>query len=52
MWPEHCKFFYGVTQELMSYVFEILFLFWFAVICLLSSLYEIEICVELLADGV
>ena len=29
-----------------------LFLFWLVVICLLSSLYEIYVCVELIADDV
>ena len=36
----------------MSYVFEALFLFWFVVISLLSSLDEMDIRVELLADDV
>ena len=36
----------------MSYVFEALFLFWFVVMSLLSSLDEMDIRVELLADDV
>ena len=34
----------------MSYVFEVLFLFWFVVISLLSSWYEIDVPVKLLTD--
>ena len=36
----------------MSYVFEVLFLFWFGVLPLLSSWYEIYVCVELLLYNV
>ena len=36
----------------MSSVFEVLFLFWLVVISLLSSLYEIDIRVELIADDI
>ena len=36
----------------MSSVFEFLFLFWLVIICLLSSLYYIDVSVELLADNV
>ena len=36
----------------MSSVCDMLFLFWLVVICLLSSLDEIDILVELLADDV
>ena len=36
----------------MLSIFEVLFLFWFVVMSLLSSWYEIDVCVELLADDV
>ena len=36
----------------MSSVFEILFLFWFLVMSLLSSWYEMDVCAKLLADDV
>ena len=36
----------------MSSVFEVLFLFWFVAMYLLSSWYEMDVLVELLADGV
>ena len=45
-------FFRGVIHEWMSSVFEVLFLFWLVVMSWLSSWYEIDVCVELLADGV
>ena len=45
-------YFCGVTHEWMSYVFEMLFLFLLVVMCLLSSLDNIYICVKLLADDV
>ena len=44
--------FYGVTHEWMPSIFEVLFLFWFVVIFLLSSWYEIDVPVELLAGDV
>ena len=34
----------------MSSVFDMLFLFWLVVLCLSSSIYEIDVRVELLAD--
>ena len=43
-------FFRGVTHECMSSVFEVLFLFWFVLLSLLSILDEMDVCVELLAD--
>ena len=53
MWPEHCKFcFCGVTHECVSSVFEVLFLFWFVVMSLLSSWYEMDVRVELSVDDV
>ena len=45
-------FFHGVTHEWMSYIFEVLLLFWLVVISLLSSWYEIYVCVELITDDV
>ena len=42
----------GVTQEWMSYVFKIFFLFWLVVMCLLSSLDKIDLPLELLAYDV
>ena len=36
----------------MSSVFEVLFLFWFVVMYLLSSWDEMDVCVKLLADDV
>ena len=36
----------------MSSVFDMLFLFWLLVMCLLSSLYKIDVRVKLLADDV
>ena len=44
--------FRGVTYEWMSSVFEVLFLFWFVVMYLLSSWDEMDVCVELLAYDV
>ena len=38
-----------VTHECMSYVLEVLFLFWLVVMSLLSSWYEMDVRVELLA---
>ena len=53
MWHEHCIFFfYGVTQYGMPSVFKMLFLFWLVVMCSLSSVEEIDVCAELLADDV
>ena len=52
MWSEHCNFFCVVTHEWMSYVFEMLFLFWLVLMSLLSIIYKIDVCVELLADDV
>ena len=52
MWPEHYNYFCGVTQDWMSYVFDMLFLFWLIVLCLLSSLDKIDVRLELLADDV
>ena len=43
-------FFHGVTYEWMSYVFEVLFLFWFVVIYLLSSWDEMDVGVKLLSN--
>ena len=45
-------FFHGITHEWISSVFEMLFLFWLVVMCLLSSLDDIDVPVELLADDV
>ena len=45
-------FFHGVTHEWMSFVFDVLFLFWFLVMYLLSSWYEMDVRVKLLADDV
>ena len=50
MWPEHCNCFCAVTNEWMSSVFEVLFLFWFLVMSLLSSWDEMDIPVELISD--
>ena len=50
MWPECCKKIRGVTHEWMSSVFEVLFLYWFVVLSLLSSLDLMDVCVKLLAD--
>ena len=36
----------------MSSIFEMLFLFWLVVMCLLSSLDDIYACVKLVADNV
>ena len=44
--------FRGVTHEWMSSVFEVLFLFWFVEMFLLSSLDEMDVRVKLLADDV
>ena len=52
MCPESCNYSRFVTHECMSSIFEVLFLFWFAVLSLLSSLDEMDVCVELLADDV
>ena len=41
-----------VTHQWMSSVFEMLFLFWFLVMYLLSSWDEMDVRVELLADDV
>ena len=45
-------YFCGVTHEWMSYVLYKLFLFWLLLMSLLSSWYEIDVHVELLADYV
>ena len=42
--------FRGVTHELMSSVFEVLLLFWFLVMSVLSSWDEMDVLVELLPD--
>ena len=39
-------------HEWMSYVFEMLFLFWFSVMSLLSSWDEMDVRVKLLADDI
>ena len=44
--------FRGITHDCMSSVLEVLFLFWFLLMSLLSSWDEMDICVELLADDV
>ena len=44
--------FCGVTQDCMSSVLKMLFLFWLAVMCLLSSLDEIYVRVKLLVNDV
>ena len=41
-----------VTHDMMLPLFDMLFLFWLVVMCLLSSLDEIDVRVELLADDV
>ena len=43
-------FFCGVSHECMSSVFEVLFLFWFVVISLLSSWDKMDVPLKLLAD--
>ena len=50
MWPEQFTLFCGVTHEWMSSVFEVLFLYWFVVIFLLSIWDEIDVPVELFSD--
>ena len=40
------------TDDIHSCVFEVLFLFWFEVMYLLSSWYEMDVLVELLADDI
>ena len=50
MWPNTVIVFRGVTHEGMWSVFEVLFLFWFVVMYLLSSWDEMNVPVELLAD--
>ena len=40
---------HGVTNDWIHSIFDMLFLFWLVVMCLLSSLYKINICVESLA---
>ena len=52
MWPEHCNCFCGVTHQWMSSGFKVLFLFWLLKIPLLSSWYEKDVFVRLLADDV
>ena len=47
-----CFGFRGVTHEWMSSVFEVLLLFWFLVLSLLSSWDEIDVRVKLIADDV
>ena len=42
----------GVTHDWISSVFEVLLLFWLVIICLLSSLDDIDVRVKLLADDV
>ena len=42
--------FCGVTHDWMLYVFEVLFLFLLVIMCLLSSLDNIDVRVEILAD--
>ena len=44
--------FCGSTHECMSSVFNMLFLFWLVVMCLLSSLDKINVRAKLLADHV
>ena len=52
MWPEDYICFCGVTNEGMSSIFEMLFLFWLAVMYLLSSWDEIDVRVKWLVDDV
>ena len=52
MLPEHCNYFCGVTNEWMSSIFEVFFLFWFIVLSLLSSWEEIDVRLKLLANDV
>ena len=53
MCSEHCNLvFFGDTRECMSSVFEILLLFLFVLLYLLSSWDDMDVCVELLADDV
>ena len=44
--------FHGVTNDWMSSLFEMLFLFWLVVMCLLSSIDKIDGSVELIPDDV
>ena len=51
MWLENCNFgFRGVTHEWMSYILEMLFLFWLVVMSLISQWDNRYVCVKLLAD--
>ena len=52
MWPEHCIFFRGVTQEWISPVFEISDVFWIAVLYLFSSRDDITVCDKLVVYDV
>ena len=51
MWPEH-GFFWGVTHDWISYVFDISVVFWIAVIYLLSSIDDMIVRVELVVYDV
>ena len=42
----------GVTSDWVSSVFEVLFLLWLIIMCLLSSLDDVDVRVKLLADDV
>ena len=50
--PNTVIWFHGVTHEWMSSIFEVFFLFWLIIMCLLSSLDDIYVRVKLLVDDV
>ena len=52
IWPGHSNLFCGITHEWMSSAFEVFFSYWFLVLSLLSSWYDMNVCDELLEGDV